>query len=130
MRIAICSWSRRRVGGVEAYLHSVIPELQRLGHELAFFHEVDRPVNRQRIHFDSSVACWSVEDLGEEQALAALRAWRPSVIYAQGLLDPTIEELLIEIAPCVLFIHSYYGTCISGRKTLAFPIANALDNFN
>ena len=44
MRVAICNWSRRLVGGTETYLGNVAGFLHRHGYELAFFHEVDEPV--------------------------------------------------------------------------------------
>ena len=47
MRVAIVNWSSRRVGGVETYLSTVIPELGRGGHEIALWHEVDVPVERE-----------------------------------------------------------------------------------
>lgn len=122
MRIAIVNWSRRKVGGVETYLNSVIPELRRSGHQLAFLHEFDKPTNRERIALPDDVPSWCVADLGAHAALAALRAWQPDLIYAHGLLSPKLEAAIIRVAPSVFFAHNYYGTCISGAKTFKRPV--------
>lgn len=122
MRIAIASWNRRKVGGVETYLGSVIPELHRLGHTLAFLFELDQPADREQIPLPIGVPAWCVSDLGAECALTALRDWNPDLIYSHGLLDPNLEARLLAIAPAVFCAHSYYGTCISGAKTFKFPV--------
>lgn len=127
MRIAVVNWSRRRAGGVETYLGGIVPELFRAGNEVAFWYEVDRPRNRERIALPAEVPVWSVEELGAGRALAALAAWRPDLIYAHGLLDPRLEEEVLKVAPAVFFAHSYYGTCISGAKTFKRPVVRPCD---
>ncbi len=122
MRIAVVNWSRRRAGGVETYLGGVIPELLAAGHEVAFWHEVDAPANRERIALPAEVVSWSVEELGAAGALEALRRWQPDLIYAHGMLNPALEALTLRVAPSVFFAHSYYGTCISGAKTFSRPV--------
>jgi glycosyltransferase involved in cell wall biosynthesis len=117
MRIAIVNWSRRKVGGAEAYLDLIIPELLNAGHQVAFWHENDEPVSREQIALPEETATWCVAQVGAESALGELRKWSPDVIYAHGLLDPRLEASILEIAPAVFFAHSYYGTCISGSKT-------------
>lgn len=121
MRIAVVNWSRRRAGGVETYLGGIVPELLRAGHEVGFWHEVDLPLDRERITIPEGVAVWSVAELGAKGALAELRGWRPDLIYAHGLLDPELEAATLDIAPSVFFAHSYYGTCVSGSKTFKSP---------
>lgn len=127
MRIAIINWSGRKAGGVETYLGSVLPELQRSGHEVAFWYEVDKPVNRERIALPASVPKWCVAELGETAALGKLRDWQPDLIYSHGLLDPKLERSTIGIAPAIFFAHSYYGTCISGTKTFKRPVVKPCD---
>jgi glycosyltransferase involved in cell wall biosynthesis len=37
------------------------------------------------------------------------------------MVDPELDKQLTGIAPSVFCAHSYFGTCISGTKTLSFP---------
>jgi len=122
MRIAVVNWSTRRVGGVETYLNTIIPELARAGHEIAFWSEVDEPLDRARIELPPDAPAWCVAALGAEHALANLRDWRPDVIYSHKLADPEIERRVLSVAPSVFFAHDYNGTCISGTKTFRFPV--------
>jgi glycosyltransferase involved in cell wall biosynthesis len=122
MRIAITNWTARRVGGTEAYLGEVMPELRRAGHEIAFWHETDRPTSRARILLPEGTQSWSVAAGGERRALALLADWAPDVIYGHGLLSPRREARTLDIAPAVFFAHGYYGTCISGAKAFKRPV--------
>jgi glycosyltransferase involved in cell wall biosynthesis len=121
MRIAVVNWSRRRVGGVETYLNTVIPELARAGHEIGFWHEVDEPAERGQIALPDEASAWCAAEMGIEAALSALRSWRPNVIYAHKLLDPELEREVLGLGPSVFFAHDYNGTCISGTKTFKYP---------
>jgi glycosyltransferase involved in cell wall biosynthesis len=109
------------VGGTETYLGLIIPELARAGHEVSFWHELDRPRGRERIVLPEGVPAFCVEELGERRALAALREWRPDLIYTHSLGSPRFEEETLKIAPAVFFAHAYYGTCVSGAKTFKRP---------
>jgi len=121
VRIGISTWTRRRAGGVETYLADLVPALVDLGHQVAILHEVDEPADRAPIVGDSGVPQWCAggDPAARERALAALRAWNPDVIFAQGLEDPLLETRVAAIAPAVLFAHAYRGTCISGTKSRA-----------
>ncbi len=122
MRIALVNWSRRRAGGVETYLSSIIiPELQRLKHNLLFWSEVDAPQNRERIPIPEGVPALCASDIGEDESLAALRDWHPDLLYVHKVTEPRVEARLLDIAPAILFAHDYYGTCISGLKTFKRP---------
>lgn len=122
MRIALLNWSNRRIGGTGTYLGAVLPSLQQAGHDVALWHEVDTPTDCELIPVPASAPVWSVAELGQDGALAALREWRPTLLYAHGLLDPAIERRALDIAPAVFFAHNYYGTCISGTKTFTVPV--------
>lgn len=122
MRIAIVNWSRRKVGGVETYLSTIIPALHTAGIDLAFLSELDQPTDREQITLPSSVPAWCVSELGAECGLTALGDYHPDVIYSHGLLDPNLEGRLLTIAPAAFCALSYYGTCISGAKTFKFPV--------
>ena len=127
MRIAVVNWSNRRVGGVETYLNIVMPQLAARGHSISFWHEVNKPTDRDRIHLPNGTPSWCVADFGVKAALEALRDWRPDLIYAHGLLQPGVEAETIKVAPSVFFAHNYYGTCISGAKTFKSPVVKPCD---
>ena len=112
MRIAIINWSNRRIGGTGTYLSTLMPYLQRAGHEIALWHEVDTPADYELIPTPAGTPAWSVATLGLETALAQLSDWHPHLLYAHGLLDPRVERRTLDIAPAVFFAHNYYGTCI------------------
>lgn len=124
MRIAIINWSNRRIGGTGTYLSAVVPRLRRAGHEIALWHEVNTPADYDPIPMPPDSPVWSMSELGLESALAALSSWQPDLLYAHGLLDPTVERRTLDIAPSVFFAHNYYGTCISGSKTVRRPTAS------
>src|SRR5918912_3849406 len=121
MRIAVINWSRRKVGGTEAYLDSIIPELVGAGHQIALWHESDVPACNDQIALPNGVPSWCVSELGARAALEALRSWQPDVIYAHSLMQPALEAEMLKVAPAVFFAHAYYGTCISGSKTFRYP---------
>ena len=127
MRIAVINWTRRRIGGVETYLNTLIPELSRAGHELAFWSEVDEPTERDQINLPAGSPSWCVAELGSERALRGLSDWQPSVTYTHNLSNPKLEAETQRIAPSVFFAHDYYGTCISGAKTFKFPVVKPCD---
>ncbi|MBI2536918.1 MAG: glycosyltransferase family 4 protein, partial [Gemmatimonadetes bacterium] len=120
MRIAVVNWTRRAAGGAETTMALSLGPMARAGHHLAFWYEIDRPSDRPLLQLPEGPS-WCAEELGREPAVAALRDWKPEVLYVHGLLDPATERRLLAVAPGVLFAHNYYGTCISGNKTLTFP---------
>jgi glycosyltransferase involved in cell wall biosynthesis len=121
MRVALITWSARRVGGVEDYLSILLPALHCAGHQVALLHEIDEPSNRAQIDRPADTPTFCVAAMGVDAALAALRDWKPDVLYNQGTSDPSLESRLMDIAPSVFFLHSYAGTCISGGKTFTRP---------
>ena len=121
LRIAVVSWTRRNVGGLEAFVGQLLARLNECGHEVGFWTEMDLPANRPRIELPPGIARWSVEELGLPRALAEFRAWKPHVISTHGIVDPRIERATIAIAPATFFAHAYSGTCISGSKTFSSP---------
>jgi glycosyltransferase involved in cell wall biosynthesis len=127
MRIAVVNWSSRRVGGTETYLSNIVPELARLGHEVAFWCETDRPEGRERITLPEGTPVWCASELGARRALAALREWRPDLIYSHGIHTPGLEIKTLRVAPAVFFAHTYHGTCISGAKTFKRPVVKPCD---
>lgn len=120
MRVAVASWTIRRAGGVESYLEQIIPAMRAAGADVSFFHEVDRPSDRAHIDI-GDVPLFSAAARGVDAAAADLQAWKPDVMYMNGLRDPHTYERLTALAPSVSFIHAYFGTCISGSKTHTRP---------
>jgi glycosyltransferase involved in cell wall biosynthesis len=127
MRIAILNWSNRRIGGTGTYLSAVMPYLQRAGHDVALWHEVNTPADYDMIPLPPAAPVWSMADLGLDAALAGLSEWRPHLLYSHGMLDPQVERRTLDIAPAVFFAHNYYGTCISGAKTFKNPVVTPCD---
>src|SRR6185295_4273728 len=58
MKIAVVTWSARRVGGTESYLATLPPALASRGHQAALWHEIDGPSHRPAIEWDSGPT-WS-----------------------------------------------------------------------
>lgn len=121
MRLAICNWTHRQVGGTESYLGRVAGYLDRHGYEIGFLSERDTPANRPPIQLPHGTPLWCVEKLGEEQALSALRAWKPDVIHTNIIEDVRLDQKLLEVAPTVFDAHAFYGTCVGGNKCFKRP---------
>jgi glycosyltransferase involved in cell wall biosynthesis len=126
MRIGLATWSSRRVAGVEEYLALLIPALHEAGHEIALWHEVDEPLGRPLIPLKTAVH-FCASDLGIDESIRAIRSWMPDVLYVHGLRDVAAEAKLLDVAPAVLFVHTYMGTCISGSKAFARPSLTPCD---
>jgi len=122
VRVLISTMNRDLVGGAETYVRLALPLLAGRGHALALMHQFDSlPGGRALDEGAALEARISVQSSGEDGALEAVRAFRPDVIYQQGLVSPALEARLLELAPAVLFAHGYSGTCISGTKRFAVP---------
>jgi glycosyltransferase involved in cell wall biosynthesis len=122
MRVAVANRHRGIVGGAESYIKGVVTALESAGIELALLSEVESAPGRESIDLSTGAPTWCVSDLGEAAALAAMRTWRPDVVYVHLIESPALEAQLLELAPAVLFAHSYHGMCISGEKTFKFPV--------
>lgn len=121
MRVAVASWTARYAGGIESYLAAVMPAMRRAGLDVSFFHEVDQPSGRGRIDETVDGPVFSVASSGVERAIAQLSAWKPDLLYVHGLHDSATADRLLDLAPSVMFVHTYTGTCISGTKTHISP---------
>ena len=120
MRVAISTWNLRRVGGIESYIGTVIPELVLAGCQVALLGEVDVPAALPKIA-SREIVTWCVAELGHENAMEALREWNPDVIFMNGAAALQTQRSVLEIAPTVFYAHGYHGTCISGAKSFKFP---------
>jgi glycosyltransferase involved in cell wall biosynthesis len=118
MRIAFVNHSWRKVGGAEVYLDAVIPAFARHGHEIAcLVEEDDAYAGREPITIPDGSPTWSVATLGRSRALNKLKAWDPNVCFVHGLHDTELETGIVAVGHSALYVHNYYGTCISGTKT-------------
>jgi glycosyltransferase involved in cell wall biosynthesis len=99
-----------------------VPALHAAGHQVALWHEVDTPSDHPVFSFPETMPMWSVSSLGLRAAVEELSTWRPDLLFAHGLLSPAVERRALDVAPAVFFAHDYYGTCISGLKTLTKPV--------
>ena len=126
MRILIINDGVSDVGGVQAYLNTVIPALEARGHAVAIAYcsdsgsddaaGVSRRLPRFRFSGDGSAGNFD-----------RVRDWKPDVCFAHNMRALDVEAALGRFAPIVKFMHGYFGTCISGQKMHAFPGATACD---
>jgi glycosyltransferase involved in cell wall biosynthesis len=128
MRILIATAHRNMVGGVEKYLQQMLPGLAARGHQLALVYEFrfdpsSEPIDPPHLHLPSC----GTEESGAQAALNFLREWKPDVVYSQGLEDANLQSVILNEYPTVLYAHNYVGTCASGEKCHAFPIAEPCD---
>ncbi len=123
MRIVITNTNLRLAGGIEIYLDTIIPAICEAGHEIALLGKMDGPVGRAGIGMYANVPVWCLSGMGAPSAFRELKAWRPDLIYAQGLDEPMLDAEALAVAPNVFFAHGYHGTCISGGKSFSYPVA-------
>lgn len=122
LRIAIPTRFVHGVGGVETYLEGVLPALLSRGHTLKLWHEFDRPPGVASL-VPQTVDVGRLGPTPEAAlgAVADIAAWKPDVIFSQGLSRLDSEQRLLPLAPLVVVLHAYHGTCISGHKMHGVP---------
>lgn len=120
MRILILNDGVSDVGGVQAYLDTVIPALEERGHSVAIAYCSDSGsdeaagVTRRLLRFRFT-------HQQSTDTLAGIRRWSPDICFAHNMRDLDVESALSGIAPIVKFMHGYFGTCVSGQKMHGFP---------
>lgn len=122
MKIAIPTRYAHAVGGVETYLECILPALAASGHDVKVWHELDTVAGSRGV----VPAGVPVGRLGPsrdaiERGLADIAAWKPDVVFSQGIAAVDAERRLQAAAPMVVLLHAYHGACISGNKMHAFP---------
>lgn len=122
MRIAVVTESAARIGGVEAYLERIVPQLTRQADVAFFARSAETASERGSIRLP--VGIHQVER-GGAGLLAALHEWRPDVVFAHGINDADVELRLTDLAPVVFAEHNYHGVCISGSRTFRRPSVQA-----
>jgi glycosyltransferase involved in cell wall biosynthesis len=121
LRILVANHHRGLVGGLETYLQCVIPALDARGHEVALLYKAEAQDSNARI--DSGGGCrlvWRVPEPGSNLP-GELASWRPDVVYLHEPPDSECHKSLLDRFSVVMFAHSYYGACATGRKMHAFP---------
>jgi glycosyltransferase involved in cell wall biosynthesis len=122
VRILIATSHRGLWGGTEKYLQSMIPGLVQRGHSLALLYEYPFDAAAQGIDAQSGrIPSWCSQEVGVDSAMRSLATWKPDVVYCHGLDDGRLESALLEKYPTILYAHTYYGTCVSGRKCYSSP---------
>lgn len=122
MRILVATSHRGLWGGVEKYLQSAIPGLIQHGHSVALLYEYALNANEEGIDSRAGrVPSWCSTELGVDSALQSIKSWAPDAVYSHGLDDNQLERRLLDTYPSALYAHTYYGTCISGRKCHSWP---------
>lgn len=122
MRIALCNWSGRKAGGAEEFVEQLAEALSRRGHDLGLVFETDAPHERVRIAMPADSPTFQIGRHERAAGLAALRTWKPDVIYCCNFHDTTLEKDIAQIAPALFDAHTYNGTCISGTKCHMAPL--------
>jgi glycosyltransferase involved in cell wall biosynthesis len=121
MRIVFVNHSRRKIGGVETYLDAIIPAVA-AEHDVSFLYEGDS-LGRDPIAFPQDAPTWDAAQLGRSQTLHRLEQWKPDVCFVHGLEDSELEASIVALGNGVLYVHNYYGTCISGNKMIVNGVA-------
>jgi glycosyltransferase involved in cell wall biosynthesis len=123
MKILVASVHRNIVGGVETYLRTLIPALLERGHQVAgLFDYHPNPTLPVIDSTEAPLPAWYCEDLRRHPELwREIEHWRPDVVYAHGLTSLDVDRELQRKYPAVTYLHTYWGTCATGRKCHAFP---------
>ncbi|SRR6266481_1767135 len=120
MRILVLTQFRRKVGGAESYLETLLPALQQRGHEVAICYQVEGPEDRPRLTLPREIREFP-RGSDATSVLAQIGQWSPAIVFCQGISDLEFEEQILKLAPGIFYAHNYQCTCISGAKTRTFP---------
>jgi glycosyltransferase involved in cell wall biosynthesis len=122
VRIVIATSRRKVIGGVEKYIQSIIPSLLERGHSIGLLYEHSFDPGDETIDPTAArLPYWCIAKTGQAGCLRELATWKPDLVYSHGLDDTTLETALLERHATILYAHTYWGTCISGRKCHAQP---------
>ncbi len=120
MRVLLLDEFRDVVGGAQTYEKALVSELRRRGHDVALLHQCPFTPGSESIDgTDPEHARWSVDALGRERAFREVKAWKPDVVYVNGLNE--MESALLDAYPSVFYAHDYRGTCVTGQKHHSRP---------
>jgi glycosyltransferase involved in cell wall biosynthesis len=120
MRILVANEAMGEGGGVDSYLRSVLPGLGQRGHDIGFLHYNRRADNGP---WPASLVSrtFGVLDAGIDRVVSALETWMPDVCYSHNMQPLEVDRALLARWPVVKMMHGYFGTCIGGQKSFAWP---------
>lgn len=116
MKILVLNAHGRRIGGVETYLAGLLPGLEERGHEVGWVHRGDVETQRPWVIEDVGIRSWSLQDTSFHESLAAIRSWKPDIVYSHFIGRPDWELQLTSLAPTTAFVHDYSGLCLTGMR--------------
>jgi glycosyltransferase involved in cell wall biosynthesis len=126
MRVLFANDGFGDAGGVQRYIDATAAGLMARGHDVAFLHR-DSVAGGHDPKSARPVVRYSIADLGLDPAIAAVRAWAPDVGFSHNMSALDVDRRLAGVAPLVKFMHGYFGTCVSGLKRFAVPVAQPCD---
>ena len=119
MRILVCTRHAEMLGGVETYLRRVIPLLRQRGHEIRI--AVELPSRRPEDDWTRGLGISATLLQSADVAEAEIAAFGPDVVFNHQVANLEVEQALVATGCASLFLHSYHGLCISGRRMHMFP---------
>ncbi|MBL9138518.1 MAG: glycosyltransferase family 4 protein [Verrucomicrobiales bacterium] len=119
MRLLLVNDLASCIGGAEVHQRDLIPGLRERGHEVAFLHTAVPDPARDPIA-PSDIPCWHF-DGSNRGVLDQARLWRPTVVYAHRITAVEAAPSLLDLAPSALFLHGYFGVCITGSRCMKAP---------
>ena len=111
------------VGGVESYLHTILPELEALGHEIVVVTVLPGDEGRSWIQSGIKKECpvWIINEIGIQQTVLKAKQWGAEIVFSSELLNPEHQLQFAKAFPSVLFAHNLGGMCISVFKRFRSP---------
>ena len=122
IRILITTSNLSIVGGAQTHIQALLPALVESGHVIAILHEgAEAGPGATIVDQVPGITTWCIANKNKSQVLDQVESWKPDIVYNHGLMDIVTETELVQRWPTFLFVHSSYGTCISGTKRWRRP---------
>lgn len=127
MRILLATSNRSVVGGVETYLQSLIPALLKRRHEIGIVYRHRASGEGEVVDpQEAGIPVWYWPDLMSNPAgWREIADWKPDVVYSHCPDSLDLERVLLANYRCILHVHNYWGTCVTGRKCHDFSRVSA-----
>lgn len=119
MRLLLVNDLASCIGGAEVHQRDLIPGLRERGHKVAFLHTAVPDPSRARIA-PADIPQWHFDGSGP-RALESAAAWSPDLLYVHRITAVEAAPTLLQLAPSALFLHGYFGVCISGSRCMKAP---------